>query len=263
MRIALVTGASSGMGRDFLLALDRDYDFDEIWAVARRRDRLEQLTGECRTRVVPLSLDLSQGTSVDEIEELLKRRNAEVGALVNASGYGVFRSFGESSGKEMAEMVDLNDRALVSLTGAVLPFMKRGSFIINLGSNSSHQPVPYMAVYAATKAFVLSFSLSLGVELEERGIRVMCVCPGWVRTSFFDRAVRDNTTIVYYDRFYESRDVVDKALKDLSKGKSVSILGFPVRMQVRLVKFLPKRLVMYIWCRQQKKTRRGRGKKIQ
>ncbi len=253
MSIAVVTGASSGMGRDFVLALDRDYSFDEIWVIARRRERLEELGEKCRTKIVPIALDLSLPDSADEIAGLLKKGKVRVGALVNAAGYGVFKAFEESSGEEMAGIVDVNDRALVSMTAAVLPFMDRGSFIINLASNSSHQPVPYMAVYAASKAFVLSFSLSLGVELKKRGIRVLAVCPGWIKTEFFDRAVRDNTTIVYYDRYYESRDVVGKALEDLKKGKSTSILGFPVRMQVRMVKLLPKKWVMHIWCRQQKK----------
>ena len=253
MSIAVVTGASSGMGRDFVLALDRDYTFDEIWVIARRKERLEELGGKCRTRIVPIALDLSLRESSERVAGMLKKRNVQVGALVNASGYGVFKAFSESSPIEMAGIVDVNDRALVAMTGAVLPYMEKGSFIINLGSNSSHQPVPYMAVYAASKAFVLSFSLSLSVELKKRGIRVLCVCPGWIKTEFFDRAVRDNTTIVYYDRYYESRDVVEKALKDLRKGRTTSILGFPVRMQVRMVKLLPRALVMHIWCRQQKK----------
>ena len=253
MSIAIVTGASSGMGRDFARALDRTYSFDEIWLIARRKERLEELGKELKTKSVPVPLDLSDRNSVSLVESMLKERNVKVGALVNASGFGVFKSFEESKREEMEGIVDLNDRALVSLTSAVLPFMEKGSFIINLGSNSSHQPVPYMATYAASKAFVLSFSLALGVELKKRGIHVLCVCPGWIKTEFFDRAVRDNTTIVYYDRYYESRDVVKRAMKDLGKGRTTSILGLPVRMQVRLVKLLPVSLIMHIWCRQQKK----------
>ncbi len=253
MSIAIVTGASSGMGRDFARALDRTYSFDEIWLIARRKERLEELGKELKTKSVPVPLDLSDRNSVSLVESMLKERNVKVGALVNASGYGVFKAFEESRREEMEGIVDLNDRALVAMTSAVLPFMEKGSFIINLGSNSSHQPVPYIATYAASKAFVLSFSLALGVELRKRGIHVLCVCPGWIKTEFFDRAVRDNTTIVYYDRYYESRDVVERAMKDLRKGKTTSILGFPVRMQVRLVKLLPSSLIMHIWCRQQKK----------
>ncbi len=253
MRIAVVTGASSGMGRDFVLALDRDYSFDEIWVIARRNERLVELGSMTKTKVVPVVLDLSQKESASVLENMLRERNVKVGALVNAAGYGVFKAFEESSREEMEGIVDLNDRALVSVTSVVLPFMEKGSFIINLGSNSSHQPVPYIATYAASKAFVLSFSLALGAELKKRGIHVLCVCPGWIKTEFFDRAVRDNTTIVYYDRYYESKDVVDRAMKDLRKGRTTSILGFPVRMQVRLVKLLPKSLVMHIWLKQQKK----------
>ena len=253
MSIAIVTGASSGMGRDFVLALDKEYSFDQIWVIARRKERLEALKEECKTEIVSLALDLTDAKSIQSIEDLLKEKKANVGALVNASGYGVFKAFEESNRQELEGIIELNDRALVALTHAVLPFMHEGSFIINLGSNSSHQPVPYIATYAASKAFVLSFSLALGVELKKRGIHVLCVCPGWIKTEFFNRAVKDNTTIVYYDRFYESKDVVKRAMKDLKKHKTVSILGLPVRMQVRLVKFLPKSFVMSTWCKQQKK----------
>lgn len=253
MSIAIVTGASSGMGRDFVLALDKEYSFDQIWVIARRKERLEALKKQCKTEIVPIALDLTAQDATTTIENLLKEKNANVGALVNASGYGVFKAFEESNRQELEGIIELNDRALVALTHAVLPFMHEGSFIINLGSNSSHQPVPYIATYAASKAFVLSFSLALGVELKKRGIQVLCVCPGWIKTEFFNRAVKDNTTIVYYDRFYESKDVVKRAMKDLKKHKTVSILGLPVRMQVRLVKFLPKSFVMSTWCKQQKK----------
>ncbi len=253
MSIAIVTGASSGMGRDFVLALDKDYTFDQIWVLARRKERLEQLKSICKTEIIPLPLDLSDKNSTEVLEKLLKEKGVRVGALVNASGYGVFKAFEDSNREELEGIVDLNDRALIAITHAVLPFMDKDSFIINLGSNSSHQPVPYIATYAASKAFVLSFSLALGVELKKRGIHVLCVCPGWIKTEFFDRAVKDNTTIVYYDRYYESKDVVTRAMKDLKKKKTTSILGFPVRMQVRLVKFLPKSWVMATWCKQQKK----------
>ena len=131
--------------------------------------------------------------------------------------------------------------------------MKEGCSIINLGSNSSWQPVPYIAVYAASKAYVLSFSRSLGRELKERGVHVMCVCPGWIKTEFMDTAVHDDT-IKYYDRWYTPEQVIAQAMKDLRKKKKISILGAPVRRQTRLVKLLPVDLVMDVWCRQQGKT---------
>lgn len=112
--------------------------------------------------------------------------------------------------------------------------------------------VPYINVYGASKAYVLNFSRALGVELKSLGIHVMAVAPGWIKTEFFDHAVHDNT-IKYYDRYYTAEQVVTKAMKDLKRNKKVSILGFPVRLQVLGVKLLPNWLVMKVWCRQQGK----------
>lgn len=252
MQIAIVTGASSGMGRDFAVALEKEYQLDELWVLARRENRLQELAATLSTPVRTIALDLSKEESVEELRLLLEKVKPEVKVLVNAAGYGVFGEFATSDRASQTGIVDLNDRALVDVTYSVLPYMLPGSVIINMGSNSSHQPVPYIAVYGASKAFVLSFSRALAVELKKRDIFVMCVCPGWIKTEFFDRAVHDNT-IVYYDRYYTSQQVVDKAMKDLRKRRKLSILGFPVRMQVRLIKFLPVDLVMKIWCKQQKK----------
>ena len=149
-------------------------------------------------------------------------------------------------------MADLNVKALMTVTHLVLPHMEKGGEIYNLGSLSSFQPVPYIGVYGATKACVLSFSRALNVELKAAGIRVMAVCPGWVKTDFFQRAVHDDT-ITYYNRFYTPEQVVTRAIRDMARKKDVSIVGFPIRMQVLGVKLLPHRLVMKIWCRQQKK----------
>lgn len=130
--------------------------------------------------------------------------------------------------------------------------MPAGSDIVNLASNSSWQPVPYINVYGASKAYVMSFSRALGVELKTKGIHVMAVAPGWIKTEFFDTAIHDDT-IKYFDRFYTAKQVIDKAMKDLAKKKAVSILGLPVYAQVKLIKHLPVSLVMKIWCGQQKK----------
>ena len=252
MKIAVITGASSGMGRAFVKAVDRAYDLDELWVIARRRERLESLSAECGTRVRPLPMDLSENGSISALKDLLETEKPDLRLLINAAGYGIFGAFSDIPLEEQLGIVTLNDRALTAVTAVCLPYMKEGAAVVNLGSNSSWQPVPYMNVYAASKAYVLSFSRGLYRELKPRGIHVLCVCPGWIRTEFFDTAVRDDT-IVYYDRFYTAEQVVERAMKDLKKKKLVSIAGFPVRMQVRLVKFLPVRLVMNTWCRQQKK----------
>ena len=254
-KIAVITGASSGMGREFVLALDKRQEFDELWLIARRRDKLEALAAETRAPVRAISLDLGIQSEIDKYKELLTQEQPDVRVLVNAAGFGKFKAFSDLTLEEQLSMIDLNDKALVSMTYLTLPYMKEGSCIYQLGSLSSFQPVPYINVYGASKAFVLSFSRALNKELkkQKRGIKVMAVCPGWVSTDFFDRAVVDNDTIVYYNRFYTAEAVIKRALRDMKKGKDVSICGFPVRTQVLATKMLPHGIVMEIWCKQQKK----------
>lgn len=153
-------------------------------------------------------------------------------------------------------MIDLNDKATVAMCQLTLPHMRRGARIINLDSLSAFQPVPYQCVYGSTKAFVLSFSRALNVELEPRGIRVMAVSPGWVKTEFFDHAVTDNGAVTYYNKLWTPEQVVERALRDYKKGKDLSVLGASVRRQVLLVKLLPHKLVMKVWMKQQKHDKR-------
>ena len=252
MKIAVVTGASSGMGRDFAKAVDKAFDLDELWVIARRAERLESLKSECRTPVRALSWDLSAPENQHAYKTLLEEEKPEIKVLVNAAGYGLFGAAEDLDVENQLGIVALNDTALSAICLYSLPYMQSGDAIVNLGSNSSWQPVPYMAVYGASKAYVLSFSRALVRELRPRGVHVMCVCPGWVRTEFMDHAVHDDT-ITYYDRWYTAEQVAEQAMKDLKKGKTVSILGAPVRRQVRLVRHLPIGFVMNTWCRQQKK----------
>lgn len=253
-RIAVITGASSGMGREFVTALDRQQPFDELWLIARREERLTALQGGVRAAVRAIPLDLCDPASIDAYKALLEAEQPDVRVLVNAGGFGRFGAFTSLPLEDQLRMIDLNDKALVAMTYTTLPFMKAGSCVYELGSLSSFQPVPYINVYGASKAFVLSFSRALNVELKKqgRGIRVMAVCPGWVKTEFFDHAVVDDT-ITYYNRFFEPKQVIDRALRDMKKGKDVSVCGLSVRAQVLLVKLMPHDVVMDLWCRQQKK----------
>ena len=252
MNIAVITGASSGMGREFVYAIDKEYELSEIWVVARRKERLDELQARCRTKIRPLVLDLSNPVCFAEYKALLEAEKPQIRVLVNAAGYGLFGTFEEMGLEEQLGIVDVNDKALTAMCLLSLPYMRKGDAIVNLGSNSSWQPVPYLNVYAASKAYVLSFSRGLGRELKPRGVHVMCVCPGWIKTEFMDTAVHDDT-IQYYDRWYTPEQVIEQAMKDLKKRKKVSILGAPVRRQVRLVKFLPTDVVLDTWCRQQGK----------
>lgn len=253
MNIAVITGASSGMGSEFIKAVRAEFKPDEIWLIARRKDRLEAFkTLYPETPIRALAWDLGERESLSAYEALLKEAQPHIRVLVNAAGYGLFGTFETMDLDNQLGIVELNDKALTGMCLLSLPYMQRGDVIINIGSNSSWQPVPYMAVYGASKAYVLSFSRALGRELKPRGIHVLCVCPGWVKTEFFDRARHDDT-ICYYDRWYTAEQVVARAVRDLKKGKTVSIMGAPVRNQVRLVKHLPVDFVMNTWCRQQKK----------
>ncbi len=252
MKIAVITGASSGMGRDFVSMMDKIEDCEEIWVIARRIDRLTEIQSESGKRILPIQLDLSDSVSFELYKKMLTEASAEVVALVNAAGFGKFGNFEDIPLKEQLDMIDLNCKALVSMTYITLEFMGEGSRVYQLGSLSAFQPVPYITTYGATKAFVLSFSRALNKELEKRKIKMIAVCPGWVKTEFFDRAVRDDT-IKYYNKFFTSKDVVRRAIYDMYRGKDVSVCGASIRGQVLLTKLIPHKLVMKIWCKQQKK----------
>jgi len=261
MNIAIVTGASSGMGREFVLQLSQYVQVEEIWVIARRAEALEQLKTEVSVPVRPVVLDLCLEESYESLAQLLAQEKPNVKLLVNAAGFGKFGAFDKIPALDDYRMIDLNCKALVAVSRIVLPYMSAGSHVLQLDSLSAFQPVPYITTYGATKAFVLSYSRAMNRELKSRGIRMMAMNPGWVKTEFFDHAFRTNQNEVqYFDRLYEAKDVVATGLKDLYKSKKdVSIHGFPVRMQVRLVKLLPHRLVMAIWCNQQKKPRNNQG----
>lgn len=255
MNIAVITGASSGIGKEFFRQLDAHpyySDVEEIWVIARRTDRLAELESVCDRTVRAISLDLSSKESIKEYAKLLEQTGAYVRVLVNAAGFGRFHEFETMNIDDAYDMVALNSASLTAMVHASLPFMGSGCEIYNMGSLSSFQPVPYISVYGASKAYVLAFSRAVGRELKSRGIKMLAVCPGWVRTEFFDHAVSDDT-ITYYNRFYDPDQVVKRAIYDMARGKDVSVCGFPVRAQVLAVKMLPHKMVMNIWCKQQKK----------
>ena len=252
MKIALITGASSGMGREFVYKLDEQTEYDELWVIARRAERLKELSEKCRAKVRPIALDLLKSGSFEVLKTLLEKEKPEMQTLVNAAGFGIFGAISDMTLDEQLEMIDLNDKALTAVTNLSLPYLSEGAQIYNICSLSSFQPVPYIAVYGASKAYALSYTRALNVELKKRKIKAMGVCPGWVKTEFFDRAVRDDT-ITYYNRYFTPEEVVVRALRDMKRGKDVSVCGADIRFQVFLTKILPHRLVMKIWCRQQKK----------
>lgn len=254
MKIAVITGASSGMGREFVLQFEKYINVDEVWVIARRADRLEELRDKVKCKLRPISLDLLDSGSFDKYKALLEEHNPEVELLVNCAGFGKFGKFENIPIESSVNMINLNCTALVVMTELTLPYMHKGAKVVQLDSLSAFQPVPYITVYGATKAFVLSYSRAMNRELKSRGVKMMAVNPGWVRTEFFDHsAVTNNNDVTYFNRISEAKDVVKTALRDLYKrNKDYSVHGFSTRMQVRLVKLLPHTVVMNTWIKQQK-----------
>ncbi len=261
MKIAIVTGASSGMGKEFVLQLPKYVEVDEIWAIARRRQALEALQTESAVPVRVISLDLCNSDSFRQFAALLEQEKPDVKLLVNAAGLGKFGAYHKVSMEDDLRMIDLNCKALVAMTRITLPYMNAGSHVLQLDSLSAFQPVPFITTYGATKAFVLSYSQAMDAELKGKKIRMMSMNPGWVKTEFFDHAMKTNDNEVqYFNRLYEAKDVVATGLKDLYKTKKqVSVHGLPVKFQVLLVKLLPHSLVMKVWQNQQKKPKNNQG----
>ena len=256
MKIAIVTGASSGMGREFVLQLGQYVQVDEIWVIARRQEALESLKAEVSTPVRAISMDLLNEDSFESFSALLEREKPDICLLVNAAGFGKFGSFENIALEDDCRMIELNCTALVRMTRLCIPYMQPGSHILQLDSLSAFQPVPYITTYGATKAFVLSYSRAMNRELKDRGIRMMAMNPGWVKTEFFNHACQTNDKVQYYDRLYEADFCVAYGLKDLYRSKKdYSVPGFFTRMQVRLVKLLPHGMVMNTWLNQQKKAK--------
>ena len=260
MKIAIVTGASSGMGREFVLQLKNYVQVDEIWAIARREDALKALQTDVPVR--PVVLDLCDSSSFDAFAALLAQEQPDVKLLVNAAGFGKFGAYHRISLQDDCRMIDLNCKALVAMTRLTLPYMHAGSHILQLDSLSAFQPVPYITTYGATKSFVLSYSRAMNRELRARSIRMMAMNPGWVKTEFFNHAFQTNagSEVQHFDVLYDADAVVATGLHDLYKTKKdYSVHALRVRMQVRLVKLLPHGLVMKIWMNQQKKAKNNTG----
>ncbi|MCI8500942.1 MAG: SDR family NAD(P)-dependent oxidoreductase [Oscillospiraceae bacterium] len=250
MKIAIVTGASSGIGRQFALRAARE-SIDMLWVVARREDRLKELQAILPIPVRPFVLDLERRESVECLERALRKEKPTVTLLVNAAGFCKFGKTAEQSRKEISGMLALNVAALTLITQAVLPFMRRGGRIVQVASTAAFQPLPGMNVYAASKAYVLSYSRALNRELKPRGITVTAVCPGWTRTEFFDVAKQTENPreVSRFPLMSRAEDVARKALNDSRRGKDISVCGLHNRVHRLGAKLLPHRLIMAGWER--------------
>lgn len=247
MRIAVVTGASSGMGREFVRQIGYFYrDLDEIWVISRRKERLERLRKESRTPLRIFDGDLQKKHIYKHYHSELKEWHPEVRMLVNAAGFGKSGSFVQiaAAGKKLqTDMINLNCTALTRMIQLTLPFMKKGGRIINLASAAAFCPQNGFAVYAATKAYVLSLSRALSSELRSKGIIVTAVCPGPVDTEFF-KVSGELTSPLKKLTVVKAFAVVRKALKDSRKRREVSVFGVPMKAVRIGARILPHRLIL-------------------
>lgn len=251
MRIAIITGASSGIGREFALIASEKYKFDCMWLIARREDRLKEtaLFIGTDTRIFPL--DLSLDLSLKVLEDVLKKEKPVVHLLVNAAGFGKFGTVESQYTDDVKNMIDVNVRALTVLTKLCLPYMSPNGAIINMASASGFLPLPCMNVYAATKAYVIDFSRALAEEIRNSGVSVTAVCPYWVSSEFIPVAKKtpqgeciNNFLFMTYPF-----DVAKKALEDSDNGFDMSFPGcIPVVIKM-LSRVLPESLQMAVWNR--------------
>ncbi len=251
-RIAIITGSSSGIGKAFveLLAGDKGEfyksPFDEIWAVARREDALNELAESVQgTKIVPVVADLSDDSGIQVIEDKLKSEEPKVGLLINSAGMGIKGKVMDKSDRVLDDTISINCSALSRMMRITVPYMKsEGSKpgIINIASSAGFLPQPGFAAYAASKSYVISFSRAMSYELKSLGITVTVVCPGPVRTDFQRRAT-EGREADFND--WRKNFVIDPvklarvSLKASVKGKRMLVYPFSQKMLHLASKILP------------------------
>ena len=252
-RIAVITGASSGLGAEFARRLARAEDVEELWLIARRAERLEALAAEAgfADRMRLLALDLEQEQSLQQYEQLLEADQPEILWLVNAAGFAKMGSNAEIGRAALDRMLQLNCRAAMDMTQISLPFMARGSHILEICSTAAFMPLGGLGVYAASKSFLLSYSRSLYYEVRTQGIVVTAVCPYWIKDTEFiptARQAANSKAVRHFPLASRARPVAARALRDTRLGLPVSTPG-PVCTLHRLVcKFIPRDLLMLAWA---------------
>lgn len=243
----VITGASSGIGKAFAERYARDGN--DVVLIARRRDRLDALARDLRERhgvaVDVIPADLSDDAAADRIAMALEAAGTRVDVLVNNAGFGVHADVADSDPAALTRQVQVNCSAVVAMTTRFLPGMlaRRSGTIINVGSTASFQPVPHMAVYGASKAFVLSFTEALWEEVRGSGVRVIALCPGATETEFFETAGEAAKT----GRARGADDLVDHCLRSLATRKPSTVHGFENALVARVLpRLVPRRLMAAI-----------------
>ena len=243
-KIAILTGATGGLGREFLKQILNE-EIDEVWAIARNEQKLSELRKEHGERVIPISIDLSDVEGLGQIKDMLEKNKTHVEYLINNAGLAKMGKYDDFSIEEIDKTINVNCKVPVILSQICIPYMGKGSKILNVSSASAFQPNPYINLYAASKAFERSYSRALNVELEGTGITSVAVCPAWVDTDLLQKEI--NGKKVKFPGLVTADRVVKQAIKDAKKGKDMSVCSLYVKCQHVNVKLLPQRLVMKIW----------------
>ena len=243
-KIAVITGASAGLGAEFARQLD-GYGLDELWVLARRRERLEDLAMELTTEVKILECDLTSKGQVEKVlGGALREETPEIVYAINNAGFGKVGPVVDLSLEHQLGMVDLNCRSVVDVAHRCLEYMTEGSTLVNVSSTAGFGPLGAFAVYGATKAFVTSLSVALQAELKDRGMQVLAVCPGPTETEFSKVAHEGSTkNDSVFSKKGSAKGVVALALKDIRKKKTFSIKGIQFKILSFVVRFIPMRVV--------------------
>ncbi len=248
--IIIITGASSGMGLEFVKQLD-SLGADEIWGIGLGWQNTGEV--ELKTPLVRIEMDLTDGAQIESIKQKLEAEKPNVMWLVNSAGFAKFGSYEEIPLAVSVNMINLNVVALVKMSEICIPFMSEGAKIVQIASMAAFQSTPYMNVYGASKAFVLSYSRSLRAELKSKKIGVTCLCPLWTKTAFFNAAEKTSKKAVSnFGKLLTPEHVVKVAIKKTKKNKEICIIGAKSWWMRVAVKLFPHSMVMKIWLASQK-----------
>lgn len=249
---ALITGASSGIGRDMARILS-DMGHDLI-IVARNKDKLERLKRELKTNVEVIALDLSTTTNCMRLYEKTKKHNIDI--LINNAGFGVFGEFTTISLDKELDLIDLNIKAVHTLTKLYLTDMKKNNsgYILNVASSAAFAPGPLLSSYYASKAYVLRLTEGIYEELrrDNSKVSISILCPGPVKTNFNKNAGNIEFTM----KSMESYDVAEYAIKKMFKHKLIIIPGFRIKLTKFLVRLVPDKLLLKVTYNVQRKKKR-------
>ena len=224
MKTAIITGASSGLGREFVRqTADVFPEIECYWLIARRREKLEELAASLPDKEVRcIEMDLCDAMSFMTFRELLMNEQPEVELLVNNAGCGYLGEVGQMDTATQTRMIDLNVRALTALTNMAVHYMEKGSHILNVSSIAAFCPNPRMTVYSATKAYVSHYTVGLSEELKDRGVTVTAVCPGPMETEFLAVGnIQGNSPMFELLPYCDQVRVAGGALRAAKMGRTI------------------------------------------